>query len=101
MRRQRSLSASRHRDHSTGKGAHRTFRARRTDNQRAVAGCDAHVEIAAVKEAGDAMADEHRSRLGRGLAALMGDVVADKTIAENGRSNSPLPVEFLKPNTAK
>jgi len=44
------------------------------------------------------MADEHRSRLGRGLAALMGDVVADKTTAENGRPHRRVPIEFLKPN---
>jgi ParB family transcriptional regulator, chromosome partitioning protein len=46
------------------------------------------------------MADEAgRSRLGRGLAALMGDVGQEtKTVVEQGRSQRRVPIEFLKPN---
>ena len=46
------------------------------------------------------MADEQgRSRLGRGLAALMGDVGEEtKKTAETGRGHRRVPIEFLKPN---
>jgi ParB family chromosome partitioning protein len=49
---------------------------------------------------GDAdMADEAgRSRLGRGLAALMGDVGAETRTVEQGRNQRRVPIEFLKPN---
>ena len=45
------------------------------------------------------MAEEtHRSRLGRGLASLIGDVGADTTpTTERGRQRG-VPIEFLKPN---
>src|ERR1700680_741569 len=50
--------------------------------------------------AGDAdMADEAgRSRLGRGLAALMGDVGDETRTVEHGRNQRRVPIEFLRPN---
>jgi ParB family transcriptional regulator, chromosome partitioning protein len=50
---------------------------------------------------GDAnMADEAgRSRLGRGLAALMGDVGEEtKKVEQGGRNQRRVPIEFLRPN---
>jgi len=45
------------------------------------------------------MADEAgRSRLGRGLAALMGDVGEETKTVEQGRNQRPVPIEFLRPN---
>ncbi len=45
------------------------------------------------------MADDGgRSRLGRGLAALMGDVGQETKTVEQGRNQRRVPVEFLKPN---
>jgi len=45
------------------------------------------------------MPDDGRSRLGRGLAALMGDVGEETKITkERGRNQRRVPIEFLKPN---
>jgi len=45
------------------------------------------------------MADEGRSRLGRGLAALMGDVGAETaTTTERARNQRRVPIEYLRPN---
>ncbi len=44
------------------------------------------------------MKDESRSRLGRGLAALMGDVVAETEPTEKSRHHRRVPIEYLKPN---
>ena len=44
------------------------------------------------------MADEARSRLGRGLAALIGDVGDESAALERTRSQRRVPIEFLKPN---
>jgi ParB family transcriptional regulator, chromosome partitioning protein len=45
------------------------------------------------------MAEESgRSRLGRGLAALMGDVGAETPTVERGRNARRVAIEFLKPN---
>src|SRR5256885_184917 len=44
------------------------------------------------------MADEARSRLGRGLAALIGDVGDEAAVLERTRSQRRVPIEFLKPN---
>jgi ParB family chromosome partitioning protein len=44
------------------------------------------------------MADEARSRLGRGLASLIGDVGGESAKAERGRAQRRVPIEFLKPN---
>ena len=44
------------------------------------------------------MADDSRSRLGRGLAALMGDVGAETRAPEKARPQRRVPIEFLKPN---
>ena len=44
------------------------------------------------------MADEHKSRLGRGLAALIGDVGDEAAVLERTRSQRRVPIEFLKPN---
>jgi ParB family chromosome partitioning protein len=44
------------------------------------------------------MADDGRSRLGRGLAALIGDVGEESKVAERSRSARRAPIEFLKPN---
>jgi len=44
------------------------------------------------------MADEHRSRLGRGLASLIGDVGGEAAKAERPRTQRKVPIEFVKPN---
>ncbi|HZS65449.1 MAG TPA: ParB/RepB/Spo0J family partition protein [Xanthobacteraceae bacterium] len=44
------------------------------------------------------MADETRSRLGRGLAALIGDVGEETKSNDRGRNQRRLPIEFLRPN---
>jgi ParB family chromosome partitioning protein len=44
------------------------------------------------------MPDDGRSRLGRGLAALIGDIGAEATTAERGRSQRRVPIEFVRPN---
>ncbi len=44
------------------------------------------------------MADETRSRLGRGLAALIGDVGEDQNSLERARGQKRVPIEFLRPN---
>src|SRR5947209_12201893 len=45
-----------------------------------------------------AMAHDERSRLGRGLAALIGDVGDEAAVLERQRSQRRVPIEFLKPN---
>src|SRR6187455_1184281 len=45
-----------------------------------------------------AMAHDERSRLGRGLAALIGDVGDESASIERTRSQKRVPIEFLKPN---
>jgi ParB family chromosome partitioning protein len=45
-----------------------------------------------------AMADEARSRLGRGLASLIGDVGGEAAHLERPRAQRKVPIEFLKPN---
>jgi ParB family transcriptional regulator, chromosome partitioning protein len=46
------------------------------------------------------MPEESRSRLGRGLAALIGDIGADNAAAtaERARNQRRVPIEYLKPN---
>src|SRR4029078_11613470 len=44
------------------------------------------------------MADEARSRLGRGLASLIGDVGGGAAHLDRPRSKRKVPSEFLKPN---
>ena len=44
------------------------------------------------------MAEEARSRLGRGLAALIGDVGDEVAAVERARGQRRVPVEFLRPN---
>src|SRR5436190_22441812 len=45
------------------------------------------------------MAEEAtRSRLGRGLAALIGDVGEESQSAERAKTQRRLPIEFLRPN---
>jgi ParB family chromosome partitioning protein len=44
------------------------------------------------------MPEDGRSRLGRGLAALIGDVGDDSKSGERGRHQRRVPIEFLKPN---
>ena len=45
------------------------------------------------------MADEHRPRLGRGLAALIGDATADMARPDAPRAlQRKVPIEFLRPN---
>src|ERR1700726_5165336 len=39
-----------------------------------------------------------RSRLGRGLAALIGDVDDESAVLERTRSQRRVPIEFLRPN---
>ena len=50
------------------------------------------------EEGGDAMADDSRSRLGRGLAALMGDVVVEPRTVEAPRQPRRIPIEYVKAN---
>jgi len=45
-----------------------------------------------------AMADEARSRLGRGLASLIGDVGGEAAHLDRPRTQRKVPIEFLKPN---
>jgi ParB family chromosome partitioning protein len=45
-----------------------------------------------------AMAEEARSRLGRGLAALIGDAGEESAALERTRSQRRVPIEFVKPN---
>ena len=44
------------------------------------------------------MADESRSRLGRGLASLIGDVGGEAAHVDRPRAQRKVPIEFLKPN---
>jgi ParB family chromosome partitioning protein len=44
------------------------------------------------------MPDDGRSRLGRGLAALIGDVGEETKTGERARGQRRVPIEFLKPN---
>jgi ParB family transcriptional regulator, chromosome partitioning protein len=44
------------------------------------------------------LAEEARSRLGRGLASLIGDVGGEQAKAERGKTQRRVPIEFLKPN---
>ena len=44
------------------------------------------------------MAEETKPRLGRGLAALIGDVDDETTVVERARGARKVPVEFLRPN---
>ena len=44
------------------------------------------------------MADEARSRLGRGLASLIGDVGGEAAHTERPRTQRKIPIEFIKPN---
>src|SRR3954462_13922744 len=44
------------------------------------------------------MADEARSRLGRGLASLIGDIGGEAAHVDRPRAQRKVPIEFLKPN---
>ena len=44
------------------------------------------------------MADEHKSRLGRGLAAVIGDVGDEAQVLDRQRNQRRVPIEFVKPN---
>ncbi len=44
------------------------------------------------------MAEEGRARLGRGLAALIGEVGDEMSVVERGRGQRKIPVEFIRPN---
>lgn len=44
------------------------------------------------------MAEDGRSRLGRGLAALIGDVGDETKVVERGRNARKAPIEHLRPN---
>ncbi|MBF9233090.1 ParB/RepB/Spo0J family partition protein [Microvirga alba] len=44
------------------------------------------------------MAEEGKSRLGRGLAALIGEVGDEIGVVERGKGQRRVPVEFLRPN---
>src|SRR3954453_16223187 len=47
---------------------------------------------------GMTMADEAKSRLGRGLAALIGDVGDEAEVLERQRNQRRVPIEFVQPN---
>jgi ParB family transcriptional regulator, chromosome partitioning protein len=44
------------------------------------------------------MPDDGRSRLGRGLAALIGDIGSEASTTERARNQRRVPIELLKPN---
>jgi len=44
------------------------------------------------------MPEDGRSRLGRGLAALIGDIGAESATTERARNQRRVPIEYLKPN---
>ena len=44
------------------------------------------------------MAEEHRPRLGRGLAALIGDSAPDQSGPDRQHAQRRIPIEFIKPN---
>src|SRR3954451_719898 len=44
------------------------------------------------------MAEQARPRLGRALAALIGDVGDEEEVVDRGRGARKVPVEFLRPN---
>jgi ParB family chromosome partitioning protein len=44
------------------------------------------------------MADEARSRLGRGLASLIGDIGGEAAHVDRPRAQRKVPIEFLRPN---
>jgi ParB family chromosome partitioning protein len=44
------------------------------------------------------MAEDAKPRLGRGLAALIGEVGDEMSVVERGRGQRRVPVEFLRPN---
>src|ERR1700738_4472769 len=95
MRRQSGLCAPRIRNHSARARAARGLSARVTHHISFVA---VSTELSTMaREA--AMAEEVKSRLGRGLAALMGDVGDEAQVLERTRSQRRVPVEFLKPNS--
>ena len=48
-----------------------------------------------------AMPDEGRSRLGRGLAALMGDVGAETATPDRARNQRRVPIEYHQAQPAK
>ena len=83
---QRAIAAALSPDQG-GSGRNRSWRAR----------C---IEGGVMTNSGDAdMADEAgRSRLGRGLAALIGDVGEEAETVERARSQRRVPIEFLRPN---
>src|SRR6516164_1106466 len=63
--------------------------------------CSKNAEAGMALSAGageDPMAEEARSRLGRGLAALIGDVGEESAVLERTRSQRRVPIEFLRPN---
>jgi ParB family transcriptional regulator, chromosome partitioning protein len=49
-------------------------------------------------EKDEVMAEEAKSRLGRGLAALIGDAGDETTAIERTRSQRRVPIEFVRPN---
>lgn len=58
----------------------------------------AEIGAGAITSGKAAMAEEARSRLGRGLAALIGDVGDDTAVIERTRSQRRIPIEFLRAN---
>jgi ParB family chromosome partitioning protein len=48
--------------------------------------------------AGEAVMADERSRLGRGLAALIGDVGDEAAVIERARNQRRVPIEFVSPN---
>jgi len=46
----------------------------------------------------DALRPDHRPRLGRGLAALLGDASDDSAVMARARGTRKAPIEFLRPN---
>src|SRR5207248_650041 len=62
-------------------------------------GARAGIARLGAKERERAMAEEAaRSRLGRGLAALIGDVGDETAVVERTRGHRRVPIEFLQPN---
>src|ERR1700685_1417814 len=95
MQRQRSLSASRDRNHPAREGAERRRESGGVTGRMQHDNADYSVTDSPGKAA---MAEEAtRSRLGRGLAALIGDVGAESS-AERPRGQRRAPTTSLRPD---
>src|SRR5215470_7993719 len=95
MRWQRGLLEARHGNHPAREGVN--CKLSRKKQRRATRKHKSPTRHS-LRGAGDmSMAEEARSRLGRGLAALIGDVGSEASV-ERGRGQRRVPIEFLRRN---